>query len=150
MHRDFAPQQGLLNLDWMKQNLGNVPAYKRHTQGRNNSNKIWKAGQLFIGRLPLSLAGEEGVRPLNSTVSSVPVLTAGNSSCPKPTEPGSIFICFCQLSSSSSLCSSHITDLPSFPSSAATGTQLWLKTRVKKMQPPPKSKKDCVVSLKFP
>lgn len=44
MYSIFAPEQGLLNLDWLRQNLGIVPADKRHTQGRNNSDGTWKAG----------------------------------------------------------------------------------------------------------
>lgn len=115
MHSIFALEQGLLNLDWMRQTLGNVPANQTHTQVRNNSDGTWKAGWLFIGSLTLALVREEEVRPSNSTLSSVPVLTAGNGACPKPMEPVSIFGSLLHPSfSSSSLCSSPVTDLPGF------------------------------------
>lgn len=63
MHSIFAPQQGRLTLDWMKQNLRNVRANKTHTQVRNTSDGTWKAGWLFIGSLPLAQVGEEHVGP---------------------------------------------------------------------------------------
>lgn len=137
MHSNFAPQQGLLNLDWMKQNLGNVPTDKRYTQGRNNSNGVWKTVQLFIGRLPLSLGRRESGHQMVQ-VAMFQCWQLGIAHVPSPRRLWAFLPVY--FSSLPPLVFAHlVTDQPSFPSSAATGTLLCLKTRVKKMQlPPPK------------